>query len=1080
MQSRLLCLWFSLWFGLPPLSAQLPSAGNFARTNLVAWCIVPFDSQKRGPEERAAMLDRLGIKRLAYDWRAEHIPTFDAEVATMQKHGIELTAWWFPAALNGEAKSILACIERNKIHPQLWVTMGTEPEPGAAKLAQKITAAVTTLAPICAEAKRLGCTVALYNHLGWFGEPANQVAIIAKLKNAGHTNVGIVYNFHHGHAHLDNFAERLRIMQPHLLALNLNGMVRDGDKAGRKIIPLGTGDEELRLLRIINASGWRGPVGIIGHTEEDAEVKLKKELEGLEKLAPLVGQAASLPGSAGSLPSGAPSIRSASESQRAEPMLGAPKKTAGEPAISGREPSSQGEKDWVDNRWQDTDVGPFLASNLRLPDGSVIAKALTIRVGEHGEGAVVYDTETCTLRAAWTGGFLKFDAGRFGLIGMPKINGDTVFTSLGEKQPHSGTRRFIGLHQGQGGPVLEFTINGVHFFERIESLQSPAGLVFKRNLWVGSRRERLSLMAGGHLRGTKWVSGFGTGVAQQGSGATYSFDSNEAAGVLSVAAVTGAPISTGVNDVDDAGGRRYITLPAGEMPLQLSIFLWRGAPELRAALANWVKAVEPGHSLVALAKPGKAHWPTLTTRGQRGPDTDFLAVDTLTLPYDNPAKALLFASGVDFTPDGAGYVCTIHGDVWRVTGIDDSLRELTWQRYATGLFQPLGLKVRGGQVFVLGRDRITRLHDENGDGEADFYENFFDGIATSTGGHDYVTSLEKDDAGNFYYIDPKGVHRVAADGSRQETLATGFRNPNGMGVRPDGKVITAAPQQGEWTPSSGLWEIRPDNVGLYGGYGGPKVSETRPLGYDAPLCWLPHAVDNSSGGQVWVPPGQWGALGGQMLHLLWGRCGLMLVLRDEMDGPAGGGSRSTDTGEGAGATTTVNGAAVPLPVKFLSGPNRGTFNPKDGHLYVAGSTGWQTSAVKDGALQRVRFTGKPLRLPVAWKARANGIEVTFSEPLDKATAEDTGSYGVKAWNYRYAQQYGSKDWSVANPEKEGRDDLAVNSAKLLGDGRTVFLELADLKPVMQGELKYNVDARDGGKAFRGPLWFTVNQAPPRR
>src|SRR5689334_1304220 len=55
----------------------------FARTNLLAWCIVPFDTQKRGPEERAQMLDDLGIKKLAYDWRAEHIPTFDAEVSAM-------------------------------------------------------------------------------------------------------------------------------------------------------------------------------------------------------------------------------------------------------------------------------------------------------------------------------------------------------------------------------------------------------------------------------------------------------------------------------------------------------------------------------------------------------------------------------------------------------------------------------------------------------------------------------------------------------------------------------------------------------------------------------------------------------------------------------------------------------------------------------------------------------------------------------------------------------------------------------------------------------------------------------------
>ncbi len=72
----------------------------FARENLVAWCIVPFDTKKRGPEERAAMLERLGIKRLAYDYRAEHIPTFDAELDALKNHGIELTAWWFPTVLN--------------------------------------------------------------------------------------------------------------------------------------------------------------------------------------------------------------------------------------------------------------------------------------------------------------------------------------------------------------------------------------------------------------------------------------------------------------------------------------------------------------------------------------------------------------------------------------------------------------------------------------------------------------------------------------------------------------------------------------------------------------------------------------------------------------------------------------------------------------------------------------------------------------------------------------------------------------------------------------------------------------------
>jgi hypothetical protein len=79
----------------------------FVRTNLLAWCIVPFDAKKRGPEDRAEMMEKLGIRRFAYDYRAEHVPTFDAEIAALKKRNIELTAWWFPTSLNGEARHIL-------------------------------------------------------------------------------------------------------------------------------------------------------------------------------------------------------------------------------------------------------------------------------------------------------------------------------------------------------------------------------------------------------------------------------------------------------------------------------------------------------------------------------------------------------------------------------------------------------------------------------------------------------------------------------------------------------------------------------------------------------------------------------------------------------------------------------------------------------------------------------------------------------------------------------------------------------------------------------------------------------------
>jgi sugar phosphate isomerase/epimerase len=263
-----------------PAAAAEADEGIFAPKNLVAWCIVPFDAKKRGPEERAQMLERLGIRKLAYDWRDEHIPTFDAECEAMKRHGITIEAWWFPAGLNPTARKILEVLGRHKVPAQLWVSMG-DPAPSGSQ-DDKVKAAAAAIRPIAEEAAKIGSKVALYNHGGWFGEPENQVAIIKQL---GLPNVGIAYNFHHGHAHIDRFGELFKTMHPYLLAINLNGMVKNGDATGKKILPIGHGDQELAMMKVILESGWRGPVGILDHRPEtDSEPTLRENLEGLARL----------------------------------------------------------------------------------------------------------------------------------------------------------------------------------------------------------------------------------------------------------------------------------------------------------------------------------------------------------------------------------------------------------------------------------------------------------------------------------------------------------------------------------------------------------------------------------------------------------------------------------------------------------------------------------------------------------------------------------------------------------------------------------------------------------------------------
>ncbi|HEV8606778.1 MAG TPA: hypothetical protein VGQ99_15640 [Tepidisphaeraceae bacterium] len=268
---------------------QRASTEVFARKNLVAWCIVPFDAKKRTPQQRAEMLEKMGIRRFAYDWRSEHLPTFEEELGALKRHNIELTAVWFPAELNADARVLLEGIKRHDLRPQLWVTTQINPQAEAGK---NVALTAGMIRPIAVEAGKLKCSVALYNHGGWFGEPENQIAIIELLKKEGIGNVGMVYNLHHGHEHVERFAELLGKMKPHLLALNLNGMVKNGEKVGKKIMPIGQGEMDLGLLKTICDSGYTGPIGILNHTDEDAEGRLIDNLEGLEwMVAQLDGKA---------------------------------------------------------------------------------------------------------------------------------------------------------------------------------------------------------------------------------------------------------------------------------------------------------------------------------------------------------------------------------------------------------------------------------------------------------------------------------------------------------------------------------------------------------------------------------------------------------------------------------------------------------------------------------------------------------------------------------------------------------------------------------------------------------------------
>jgi sugar phosphate isomerase/epimerase len=255
----------------------------YSKENLVAWCIVPFDASERTPLQRAEMLVDLGITQFAYDYRDKHIPSFKEEIEVMEAHGIELSAVWLWLDPKGDdilgdaGRAILNTIEGTGIHTEIWVSF---PEQVFYDLngEQRLAKAVDILSKVLERVEELGCTMALYNHGDWFGEPENQVEIVKAMDS---DNVSIVYNFHHGHQQVEHFEELLDLMLPYLSTINLNGMTVEGPK----IITLGEGERELDMMKAIVQSGYKGSIGILGHTEgEDIQIVLERNLKGLETL----------------------------------------------------------------------------------------------------------------------------------------------------------------------------------------------------------------------------------------------------------------------------------------------------------------------------------------------------------------------------------------------------------------------------------------------------------------------------------------------------------------------------------------------------------------------------------------------------------------------------------------------------------------------------------------------------------------------------------------------------------------------------------------------------------------------------
>jgi len=674
------------------------------------------------------------------------------------------------------------------------------------------------------------------------------------------------------------------------------------------------------------------------------------------------------------------------------------------PATGKAEPWEKAtDKEWTDPRFREMNTGPFLNATFQYPLGQtkeIVYKGTAVKLGE--KAGVIFDRNTLRVACIWTGGWINHSDRRFGLLNTPAPVGTISFATP------SGA--------AWASPDGAWAIKGA-------GTTSPLPKTWGR-------------YRGHYVHGDRVVFAYTVGDRQV-------LESLKSDGVSAVRTVVVSPGTTPILWRPDGPSSELVTFVPKDAPLT-SVRAYGQAKQLEDSPSRHTQ-------------PGPARWgKPLVTKLVRGNDAGPFAIDTLTLPYENPHKALFFCTGLDFLPDGRVAMCTCHGDVW-LAKFDEKESTVSWQRHAAGLYHPLGLKVVDGKVVVLERGQLTRLHDNNDDGEADFYECVANDWDTGAGEHSYDTCLETDPEGNFYFFKTGDPHlptggcllKVSKDGSKTEVFATGFRHPIGMGISPSG-VFTGADQEGNWMPATRIDEYK--KGGFYGDMRAHHRT-TPPSTYDNPLLWLPREVDNSAGGQVWVPEKAFGPLAGLPLHLSYGRCKAFVLLRQQYEGG-------------------VQGGVWDLGWKFLSGTCRGRFGA-DGHLYVCGLNGWQTAAQADGCLQRVRATGKPIHAPIKMEVVPDGVKFTFSQPLDKAAVEDVQNYRAAWWDYKWSGDYGSFRYKPSGINVVGQDDVLVTKASLSADGKTVHVVVGKMQQVMQMQVGLNVKAADG-TPVTGSVYLTVH------
>ncbi len=477
-------------------------------------------------------------------------------------------------------------------------------------------------------------------------------------------------------------------------------------------------------------------------------------------------------------------------------------------------------------------------------------------------------------------------------------------------------------------------------------------------------------------------------------------------------------------------------------------------------------------------------------------EADYYRIVTIPTPVVD-GKPVTFEAGSLLVLGPDKLACSTRlGEIWIAEGMSSNAPQPRWTRFASGLHEVLGLAQRpnekDGWIYATQRGEVTRLRDSNGDGRADVFETVSDAWGINGDYHEYAFGSKFDREGNLWVVlcltgsfDSKSIYRgwclrITPDGKAIPTNS-GIRSPGGIGFNAEGDVFYTD-NQGPWNGSCKLQWLKPGAfVGHPGGNKWFDAPETR----DAiAAAGLTKPKEPKSKSRLYAEAKEIPELLPPAVYFPYPKMGQSAagLACDQTEGKFGPFSKQLFVGDQTHSTVMrvalekvdgkYQGACFPFRKGFESGSLALDY-AADGSLYVYGTDrGWGARGGKPYALQRLVWTGKTPFEIHEMRARPDGFELTFTEPVDPASAADPASYALETYTYIYQSDYGSPEVDATKPK--------IKSVTVSPDGKSARLVIDGLQIGHVHELHApGVKNAQGANLLHDAAYYTLFSLPAK-